>query len=273
MTDLNTNARQFHNPPPADAILWRYMDFTKFVSLLERRALFFARADKLGDPFEGAIPISNIEGRYTSLKSRLSDKEILIHEHLRRELRRFTLISCWHESSHESEAMWKIYASANSGIAIKTNFTSFVESFITDEKIHIGKVQYIDYDSEKIPEDDLLSPYLHKRKSFEHERELRAIVQHIPPEAGPANLPNFLGDETPTWPDMCDTGIYYDVDLNLLIQEVVIDPSTPDWLLDLVKRVVKQYNLQVPVNQSHLAELPVWFPSDRIDEAPSQENE
>ena len=31
------------NPPPDDAVLWRYMDFTKFVSLLDRSALFFTK--------------------------------------------------------------------------------------------------------------------------------------------------------------------------------------------------------------------------------------
>ena len=31
------------------------MDFTKFVSLLDKRALFFAGADTLGDPFEGSV--------------------------------------------------------------------------------------------------------------------------------------------------------------------------------------------------------------------------
>lgn len=30
-----------------DAALWRYMDFTKFVSTLESKALFFARYDTL----------------------------------------------------------------------------------------------------------------------------------------------------------------------------------------------------------------------------------
>ena len=39
--------------PPPNAILWRYMDFMKYVSLLDRKALFFGRVDKLGDPFEG----------------------------------------------------------------------------------------------------------------------------------------------------------------------------------------------------------------------------
>ena len=273
MPDLNTDTRKFHNPPPANAILWRYMDFTKFVSLLEKRALFFARADQLGDPFEGAIPINNIKSRYTSLKPELSEKEILMYEHLRVELRRFTLISCWHESSHESEAMWKIYSSANSGIAIKTNFDSFVASFITDEQRHLGKVKYIDYDSEKIPDDDLLSPYLHKRKSFEHEQEVRTIIQHIPPEANQENLPNFLSGEIPTWPDLCDTGIYYDVDLNMLIQEVVIDPYAPDWLLDLVSSVAKRYGLQARITKSYLAALPMWFSPDKMDEISSQEEE
>ena len=67
MLDLNSDAREFHDPPPSDAILWRYMDFTKFVALLEMRALFFARSDKLNDPFEGSLPKRNIEARYTNL--------------------------------------------------------------------------------------------------------------------------------------------------------------------------------------------------------------
>ena len=38
--------------------LWRYMDFAKFVSMLEQRSIYFARADVLGDPFEGASGIT-----------------------------------------------------------------------------------------------------------------------------------------------------------------------------------------------------------------------
>ena len=30
------------DPPADDAVLWRYLDFTKFVSLLDKRALFLA---------------------------------------------------------------------------------------------------------------------------------------------------------------------------------------------------------------------------------------
>src|SRR5580658_1618683 len=48
--------------------LWRYMDFPKFMSLLTSKALYFANAVALDDPFEGSIPRRNIErliGIYT----------------------------------------------------------------------------------------------------------------------------------------------------------------------------------------------------------------
>lgn len=41
-------------PSKLDIPIWRYVDFAKFVDLLERRQLHFARLDQLGDPFEGA---------------------------------------------------------------------------------------------------------------------------------------------------------------------------------------------------------------------------
>ena len=49
--------------PPAEAILWRYIDMTKFLSLLHSKALFFVRSDKLGDPFEGSFSRVNIDLR------------------------------------------------------------------------------------------------------------------------------------------------------------------------------------------------------------------
>ncbi len=51
----------FFNSPPMDAVLWKYLDFTKFVSLLDKNTLFFVRADKLGDPFEGSYSRMNIK--------------------------------------------------------------------------------------------------------------------------------------------------------------------------------------------------------------------
>jgi len=48
-------------PPPADrdVPVWRYVEFPKFIDLLERRKMFFSRADYLGDPFEGSVTRGN----------------------------------------------------------------------------------------------------------------------------------------------------------------------------------------------------------------------
>ncbi len=48
----------FRAPANESERIWRYMDFTKFVSMLHSESLFFCRADKLSDPFEGG-PVRN----------------------------------------------------------------------------------------------------------------------------------------------------------------------------------------------------------------------
>ncbi len=44
--------------PKDTDFLRRYMSFEKFVSLLGTKSLFFTRADKFEDPFEGFMPPS-----------------------------------------------------------------------------------------------------------------------------------------------------------------------------------------------------------------------
>ena len=160
--------------PSDDLMLWRYMDFTKFVSLLDKSALFFARADKLGDPFEGYWPISAVE-------KNLSSSDTATLSYLHRLPIPFTLISCWHEGSHESEAMWKLYSSETNGIVIKTDFGSLLDSLQGNPGLILGRVDYIDYnDTDLSPTGDNWLQFLQKRKSFEHEHEVRFIIQEFP---------------------------------------------------------------------------------------------
>lgn len=44
----------------------------------------------------------------------------------------------------------------------------------------IGLVKYIDYDKDVFPLDNTFYPFTHKRKSFEHEREVRFLIQNLP---------------------------------------------------------------------------------------------
>ena len=166
----------------------------------------------------------------------------------RKALPRWTLINCWHENAHESEAMWRLYARETDGIAIKTDFDSFKNSFTCSEDILIGSVNYVDYDSHFIPEGNAFYPYLHKRNGFEHEKEIRAIVQEIPPKGQGVDYSR----------DICDIGKYYEVDLPVLIQEVVVAPFAPDWFLELVKSVTFRHTREFPVVKSTLVDTPTW---------------
>ena len=135
--------------PSFDTTLWRYMDFAKFVSLLEGRALFFTRLDKLSDPFEGAWSEVNLkmiqQGLEAAPGTKLADAmqawRIVVRNN--REQRRYTLVNCWHAGEHESAAMWKMYSGQGYGLAIRTNFKTLVHSFTQRVPDLVAEVEYI----------------------------------------------------------------------------------------------------------------------------------
>ena len=242
------------NPPPLDAVLWRYMGFTKYVSLLEKQALFFARADKLGDPFEGSYSKLNEALRPIFMQRAYGDKEIPegtlenFADSMKR-IRQSVLINCWHQNPYESAAMWKLYAREEDGIAIKSDFNSFKTSFTCSQDIYIGTVSYVDYENFFIPEQNDFSRYLHKRKSFAHEHEVRAINSRFPNQDDAVSM-QLYQDRI--------SGTYYEVDLSLLILQVVVAPFAPDWFLELVKSVTALYDFNFPVDKSTQADDPTW---------------
>jgi hypothetical protein len=45
----------FRQPADTTVPVWRYTDLSKFVWMLQKNALYFSRADLLGDPYEGQV--------------------------------------------------------------------------------------------------------------------------------------------------------------------------------------------------------------------------
>jgi hypothetical protein len=106
------------SPLNEEVKIWRYMDFTKFTCLLDKSALFFSRADKLGDPFEGSYPKYNLENRPIIYKDKIEDKALAIFSQFIKRLREFTFINSWHMNAYESAALWKIYLKSNEGYMV-----------------------------------------------------------------------------------------------------------------------------------------------------------
>lgn len=235
-------------PPPKQALLWRYLSFTKFVSLLDKSALYFASADRLADPFEGSYSELNVAMRPILYRDPEIAQKIGAAMQTLKEYRRFFFINCWHENKYESEAMWRLYSGEREGIAIRTTFDLLRESLQGEIPVQIGRVNYVDYATTPIPEGNVLSAYLHKRKSFEHEAEVRAISMRMPER-------QISRDELQR---PADSGLYIPVDLARLLEEVVVAPYADEWFVQLVTSVAARYDCEAPIRRSSLAESPVW---------------
>jgi hypothetical protein len=243
----------FEAPGDPDMPLWRYMDLSKFLALLEDESLFFARADTMADRFEGAMGPVN-----AALRPQLyGDHYPVFYPQIARlteSMRRFTYLSCWHASEHESAAMWGLYQRDGRGIAVRSTFERLTKSLRDDRSVFVGMVHYVNYDQQFIPEGNSLAPYVYKRASFEHEQELRAVTQDL----GRATSTSPEGGSTLDLDAIGPAGLKIPVDIAQLIESVYIAPEAEDWFAVLVERLVRRYGHEWPVRHSDLAQDPIY---------------
>ena len=242
-----------------DTVLWRYMDLAKFLQLLEEKTLFFSRADKFDDPFEGASCVASREkewdGYYLTYfrkvirtppagGSQLSDDAV--EENAQRLLasirqsaardRRTTFVSCWHANSGESEALWRLYCPlGSSGVLVKTTADRLLQALDPSAQIKLGRVQYVDFRKSFAGLHDRI---FWKRKSLAHESEVRAVC---------------TGNLSDDWP-----GLPVSVDLSVLLEMVVPSPFAPPWFPTLLASLVGRFGLGVPVEDSELLAQPFF---------------
>lgn len=250
---------RFYEIPSDQSKLWRYMDFTKFVSMLSLKGLYFARADCFQDVYEGAKgtkknkvkwdqfylnffkesimnPPEGCEVIYTDDEIEVQAEKLLCDlEKGGINRKKWTFINCWHENSNESEAMWKLYSSyLENAIAIRTTYKSLYESLGRNPSINIGRVKYLNYQKNFAGVND---SFWCKRNSFVHEKEVRAIIfdmQHL------------------------EKGKVISCDLSQLLEEVFVSPSAPNWFGELVNDVIDKYGLSIQVSPSELIQEPFF---------------
>ena len=241
--------------------LWRYMDLAKFLQLLDRSALFFSRADKFEDPFEGASGLAAREPEWDSFyldyfrrvvrspppgvtTALLS--EDAVERNAQRLLasirdgairdRRSTFVSCWHANSGESEALWRLYCPpGSSGVVIKTTAGRLMSALDPNAPVELGRVQYVDFRTSFAGFHDRI---FWKRKSLSHEAEVRAVIAHGPSEDR--------------------AGVSVSINLSELIEVIVPSPLAPAWFSTLLGSIMERFNLQIPVQESELLAQPFF---------------
>lgn len=230
--------------------IWRYMDFTKFVALLESKALYFSRADRLNDAFEGSLPSGDLDAEL-QLHAAIAKKDAQLatrfknrRSEIRRSLTTSTYINCWHASRSESAAMWKLYARTEEAVAIRSDF-SLLHLALPDDVL-LGQVSYVDFSTTRLKvERDPLVAFFNKRLEFKHEQEIRAVLDNRPNHEATSGV-------TPA-------GLQRAIDLHSLIQSVHIAPTAADWFVQLVSSLCRKYGLRrVPVIGSSLDAKPFF---------------
>lgn len=264
----------FNQVGVVQSLLWRYMTLAKFLSFVQSQSLFFSSLQGMTklDPFEGSIPPSYVEYRdwrsEADIPSRAFSK---YEEHLRarngnekeaflsfiqgRENwlkacyanRRASYISCWHLNDCESDAMWNIYAPAGEGVAVVTTLERLNSSLDTSKHlVRGGLVKYVDFDTVVVNESkpNMYEPALLKRNSFSHEKEFRLV--HIDNEI------NLLACKPSTvneaFKKPYSTGVNIPVELNRFIEKIVVAPTAPKWLYEVIEKYCSENGMQTDIS-------------------------
>jgi hypothetical protein len=149
-------------------------------------------------------------------------------------------------NEHESAAMWKLYSSSNEAVCIRSTYRRLRRCL--PQCVFVGEVSYIDYETGGFSLGKVFNAIMHKRLSFAHERELRAIFWEQ----------DGIPDAQPYKPQIDDSGLAMEVDLPALIERVYVSPTAAPWFADLVRAMTKKYELAFPVDQSVLASAASW---------------
>jgi hypothetical protein len=150
----------------------------------------------------------------------------------------------------------EVVPKSNQGIAVQSTYEKLRDSIIDDEKVFLGVVKYIDYESDIIDASNLLSAFVQKGRSYEHEREVRALVVKFPLKNGDPDPGGFgsldFSRETITH------GVEIKVDIERRIERIYVAPSAPEWFADLVRALINRYGYVFEVVHSKLDEQPLF---------------
>lgn len=247
------------HPISDDTELSRYLTFEKFVWLIENSALYHTRLDRLGDPFEGSVTVAYARKRdagdpvgYMPLPEYEGSNNI--------RLMLCSFVSCWHASPVESAAMWKLYSREDAGVAIVSTPPRMQEAVdLTPHRTAmLGPVEYLDFEKDDmtLPFGMTARPGFLKRKSFEHEKEVRAMIRMEKHPEDPNLI--FSAEWVQSLYEQMPPGIIASVDLPRLIKGIYVSPLAPSWLLDLVQTLADRHGLENLVRKSRLLGDPTF---------------
>jgi hypothetical protein len=271
---MELDAAKVENGTRGTTAIWRYMDLPRFVSMISTSTLWFSKAATLcDDPWEGfgkaeclkalvadgspgLVMHEAPDGTRTNISvpqmlAGLSQRSASIFENAQDHI----YVNSWCLDASESMAMWQIYGSLGSGVAVRSSVEQYQRAakFGVDSSHYIfGEVTYHEsIESEPAVHRDLretipapgfrlrsevLKLGLHKRSCYWYEHEWRAVIyQDSRPEIA---------------------GIRETFDLEQLISAVYVGPRAQEFVAEVVYSIMEKFLIRKPLERSVLLSSP-----------------
>ncbi|MEQ5809084.1 hypothetical protein J3369_16895 [Alteromonas sp. NFXS44] len=258
------------NTPADEQIKWRYMSYSKFMSLISSGSLWFARADILqaSDPMEGRVPEAQVEANNEYLRSldfapmtdgqgnevfssQLRGEHSVVMNARREYFERYhTFINCWHIGDVENFAMWRVYGEDKNCLAIKSTVGNLRIALgeSNNYRIYAGAMHYVDYSDPEVVKGLMpngFAKYLNKSLFYKYEEELRLVFS----DDGAVSdlIPNDVKyHDEPDDSEIKDipAGVKVPVDVNQLINDVVLGPDCEPWFIEMLRELSKRENTE-----------------------------
>lgn len=252
---------EFLDIPDDTTEIWRYRSFPQYLSLLEYKGLWFSRVDQFKDPYEASVTELDADMIRQTHETLMDEGDEVDEDHLENageNWRKLKYANCWHERDIESAAMWDIYSRRGQAVAIKSTVGKVLDAISAgggpDSRgsiggIDWGRVEYIDFQTGRTGFRQRLRPF-YKRESFDHEQEVRFVVDYTHIDETPEE-DNLVTPDYSAQP----SGFRLNVSTENLIDEVRISPWADDWFVELVQKVSNTYGLN-NVYESELSDEP-----------------
>jgi hypothetical protein len=219
------------------------MSLSKLESLLEKRALYFCRADRFSDISEGRFPAANQHDPwffhptlFVGSDSAASTEWFQRVSGMYDQFRQHVFVSCWHLSDSDTAWMWRQYCADGTGVAIRSTLGKFRASFApAKHDVVVSQVTYADPGGTRIEQGNFLHSIFRKRPEYAPEKELRAVTLDIPK--------NF-------WAPPVKDGQFVSVDLSTLVDRVVVSRAAPTNFTAEVAARLRHVGLDVHVGVS-----------------------
>ncbi|MFC1626152.1 DUF2971 domain-containing protein [Pseudomonadota bacterium] len=211
--------------------LWRYIPLISLLDLLQTGELRLPRADSFEDIQEGHIGLDAILKSFPTIQL-YQHKEALERQNTE------CFVSCWHLSSSESLAMWKVYGGHAFSVALVSNVGKVVsachehckdlsstgmfgeviyDNYVSDGKINV-ETMGLPFGYRDLPVPISIQTLFMKAQAFSYEQEWRLVLHKpsIKQSSIRISIPN----------------------IEEFIEAIYISPEAPEWMIESIKRLI-----------------------------------